>query len=210
MGRMKVISRIFLTLGLAMCALTLCLGLLSRNAAPVLLRTPEAAEEQVDVLMEAVCRGDYRSAGAALYGQPELGMDQMPESPVARRLQEMYRDSLSYTPAGACYASGSGLAMDIRVTALDTQAMLERVAQRTPELLTAMALQAGDNAVLDENGGYTENFIQEVLCAALEEAWKEGSWDVERELTLELVRDQGSWRILPEQGLLNLISGVME
>ena len=61
--------------------------------------------------------------------------------------------------------------------------------------------------IYDENNEYREDFVMEVLTQAVTDAIREDGVVSSRELVLNLTYSQGQWRVQPEQGLLNALSG---
>ena len=78
----KIISKVFVLLGILVLTGTAALSFLSLNAPAKLLGQASSAEARTEEWAEAVCRGDYATAGALMYGQPELAPDRAPANAV--------------------------------------------------------------------------------------------------------------------------------
>lgn len=201
----KIFAAFFALLAIGTAAAGICLSLKNTDAEPILLEVPEAAENRALSMMDALCRGDYAAVSGALYGQPELGMDREAADPVGALFHAAYEESLVYEQVRPCYATNSGVAMDVRVTALDISSLTAALRQRSQQLLEQRVAEAGDiSQVYDENGEYREDVVMEVLYDAAEQVLAGGA-SVTKEVTLECVYENGQWWIVPEDTLLEII-----
>jgi hypothetical protein len=176
------------------------------DAEPVLLEAPEAARNQAVGMMDAVCSADYAAAARVLYGQPDLGMDRLPEDVVARMFYEAYTQSLEYTVVRDCYATSGGVALDVRVTARNIDAMLPKLRQQAEALLAQRVQDAEDvSQIYDENGEYRQTLVEEVLHTAAATVLQQENSTRSIDLTLECVFENGQWWILPSDTLLDVI-----
>ena len=201
-------SAVFGLLGLAITVGTVYLALNNRTAAPLLMEQPEAARNQVVTMLDALCAGEYDTVSACLYGNPGLGMDREIQDEVGRLFWDALMDSFSYEIHSDFHATDSGVAMDIQITALDIDSVTVNLRQRTQNLLEERIAQAENTSdIYDENNDFREDFVMAALydaaCDALEEDADTVSW----EITLNLVYGDGQWWIVPEQELLQAISG---
>ena len=125
----KFFSGVFGVLGVLLMTGTVMLCLMSRNAQPRMLESPEAASAQAQRMMDALCAGDYDTAGSCMYGQPDLGAGE-PEDEVSRLLWDAFTDSLSYEFTGVCSVTDAGLTRKATVTALDVAKVIQSLPQR--------------------------------------------------------------------------------
>ena len=77
-------SGLFGLLALCLTVGGIFLALLNRNAGPVLVRQPEAARNQVQTMLDALCAGEYDTVSSCLYGTPDLGMGGEAADPVGQ------------------------------------------------------------------------------------------------------------------------------
>ena len=202
----KIIAALMVLLAFGAAGMGIRLALTNLDAPPVLVEAPEAATTQALGMMDAVCSGDYATVAQVLYGQPDLGMDRQPADAVAQLFYEAYARSLSYTVLRDCYATSGGVALDVRVTALDIDALLPQLRQQAQVLLEQRVEEAGEIAeIYDENGEYRQTLVEEVLHTAAESVLKQGSSMRSTDLTLECVFENGQWWILPAGTLLDVI-----
>lgn len=204
----KLFAGIFGVLGLLLAVGTVLLSLKSLDAAPVLLSKPEAAAQQSEAMMEAVCRGDYTGAGAMMLGGPDLGAGREAADETGRRIWDAFLQSLHYEFTGDCYATDSGVARNVTMEYLDVSSVTGGVKERARVLLEQRVAQAEDvGQIYDESGEYREDFVMEVLEEAVTQALAEDAQLVSREFTMNLIWQDDQWWILPEQELLSAISG---
>ena len=201
----KIIGALFLLLALGLGAAGTQLALTNLEADPILLEVPEEARAQALNLLDAMCSGDYAAVSQRLYGQPDLGMNRKPADDVGELFFDAYAKSLRYELIRDCYATADGVALDVRITALDIGAVLPLLRQQAQDLLEQRVEEAEDvSQVYNENGEYLESLVEEVLRTSAAQVVERGS-DVSTELTLECVFKDGQWWILPEDTLLDII-----
>ena len=204
----RIISWIFGIAALLAAAAALFLTVRYLDEPPVLVRLPEEALEQVETMMNAVCDGDYTGASQHMYGIPDLGLDREPADPVGVLIWNAFSDSLSWEVSGECFATDAGLSQKVVLKSLDMTSVTENLGERSQNLLALRVEEAEDlSLVYDENNEYREDFVMAVLYEATEAAIAEDARYKEQEITLNLVYRDGAWWVMPEQPLLNAISG---
>lgn len=204
----KIFSGVFAVLGMLLMAVTVVLCVLSRNAQPRMLESPEAASAQAQRMMDALCAGDYKTAGSCMYGQPELGAGE-PEDEVSRLLWNAFTDSLSYEFTGVCYVTDAGLARNASVTALNVAKVTQSIPQLAKDRMKEKAEAAEDpSEVLNEQNTDREEPVKQALLDAAEQALSGDTETVTRDVTLNLIYRDGAWWVVPDQALLQIISGV--
>lgn len=208
MKKIKLFSGFFGLLGACAAAAGIYLAFSSMHASPVLLTPPEAAREQVEIVLDAVCAGDYAAAGREMYGTPDLGVDRDAADEVGILIWNAFVDSLSYELEGDCYATDSGVAQDVTITCLDIDSVTANLRERSQTLLEQRVANAEDTAeVYAEGGEYREDVVMAVLYEAAQQALEEDAAAETVQLQLNLVYSGEQWWVLPETGLLNVISG---
>ena len=201
-------SCIFGVMGAFLAAACVFLALTNRNASPVLVEQPKAAQEQVYTMMNALCAGEYDTVSACLYGQPDLGLDREAEDPVGRLFWDALSASFTYELGDEFHATDSGVALDVTISAMDLSSVTENLRQRAQAEMEQRIAQAEDaGEIYDENNDYREEFVLEALYQAAEDALAQDARLVSWELTLNLIYENGQWWIMPEQDLLRAISG---
>lgn len=199
---------IFGLLGTALMLGSVVLCLSSLNKPAELLETPAAAVECAEEMMEAIAAGDYASAAKVMYGQPDLGVDREPSDTLGVMIWDAFLDSISYEFKGECYATDTGIAWDATVTALDIPSVTGSLNTRVHTLMTQRMENAADMAELyDEENNFREDLVEEVLSQAVVQALAEDGQLVTRDVTLNLICRDGQWWAVPDQALLQAISG---
>ncbi len=201
-------SGLLASLGGLLAALTLAVTLLSLDASPVLLRTPHEALNTANAMLTAVCQGDYNTAGTLMYGSPDLGVNRKASDEVGVRIWDAFVQSLRYELVSSCYATDSGVAIDVRLTGLQMDSVTANLGSRSKALLEKRVAEAQDvSEVYDENNEYREDFVMSVLADAAQEALVADARQTQWEFTLNLVSHEGHWFIMPEQPVIHAISG---
>ena len=198
----KILSAVFGVLGILLMVATAAVSIASRNAQPRMLESPEAASAQAQRMMDALCAGDYEAAQSCIYGQPDLGAGE-PEDAVSKLLWDAFTDSLSYEFTGLCRVTDTGFARDATVTCLDVSGVTAAVPQRAKALLEAKAAAAEDKTEI-----YRNELVDQALNDAVTQALGEDAQTVTRDVTLGLIYQDGAWWVVPDQALLQIISGV--
>ena len=178
---------------------------------PPMIQTPvEDAEIRTELLMEAICRGDYSGAAESLYGKPELQWNQETASELGVLLWQAYSSTLSYEFSGPCYATGSGIFRDVTVTALDIPGLCPKIQERFELLMEPYLTEARyDSEAFDANGVLRQDFAGAVLRRAVEQLLPEEQDRASCQITLELVFQNGQWWVLPKRTLIDIAAGVM-
>lgn len=202
----KIFSWLFGLLGICLMVFTAVLCFASLNAAPKVVQLPEQARLCAEEFVDAVSHGDFEEVQSRLLGQPELGLDREPEGGVSKLIWDAFVDSLSGTLHRGPYATDMGPAWDMTVSYLDISSVTECLDERAEELLAQRQTQSGED-LLDENGQYPEALVQEVLLEAARLALEEDGNMVTRELTLNLVFQDGQWWVAGDKALLEVLSG---
>ena len=204
----KILSAVFGVLGILLMVATAAVSIASRNAQPRMLESPEAASAQAQRMMDALCAGDYEAAQSCIYGRPDLGAGE-PEDAVSKLLWDAFTDSLSYEFTGLCRVTDTGFARDASVTYLDVSGVTAAVPQRAKALLEAKAAAAEDKTeIYNEDNSYRSELVDQALNDAVTQALSEDAQTVTRDVTLGLIYQDGAWWVVPDQALLQIISGV--
>lgn len=209
---MKFLGYVLIVLGLCGAAATVWVSASNLNREPELLSQPEAAHTRVVTMMDAFCAGDYTSAQRILLGNTKLGVDRPAADPVGVLIWEAFRTSMDYELIGQQYATNDGVAQDIRITTLDMSALTDYVEANAKTLLEQrvnerLDAQEGLDEIYDENGEYREEFVAQILLETAQQAVKQEPVIIETELTLTLAWEDGLWWVVPNDQLLEAVSG---
>lgn len=206
----EVIGSIFGLAAMLILVGSVLLALNSLDAPVRLAEVPMEAMEQSEKLLEAVAAGDYASAGKLLYGQPDLGVNGEPEDKMGKLVWDKFLDSISYEFTGDCYATDSGISRDAVITTLDISTVAPGLRERIQKELDRRVAEAEDMSELyDENNNFREKMVMEIFDEAVEEALKQETPSIRREITMNLIFRDGRWWVVPDEALLQAISGNM-
>lgn len=204
----RVMFGLLTVLGMALAVGTIWIVIQAVQASPVMLTRPQAAARRAEELMNAVCSGDYETASDMLYGTPNLGARPENSSPAVDLLWDAFLDSLEYDFLGDCYASDTGVAIDVRIRSLDVSGVMEGLDSRAQALLNQRIETAEDSAeIYDEKNDYRQELVTEILQEAVRQALEENKRYLEQTISLSMVFQGGEWWVMPEAGLLNVLSG---
>lgn len=173
-------------------ALVLCLVYLDKPAGMVGMPTDAMACSEE--MMDALASGDFAQAANKMYGQPDLGVDRTPADAVEAMIWDAFVDGISYEFVGVCYGADTGICRDASLTTLDISSVTEN-------------LQSRAQALLDRDEESQNTMTEEILRQAAEEAIREDAEFVTRNVTLKLIYRDGQWWVVPDQALLQAISG---
>ena len=208
MKNSRIFSAVFAFLFLQLAALVLLICFSPLSHQPLLLKPSHEATLQTQDMLDAVCRGDYSAAEQFLLGQPSLGVDRPATDEVGQVFWDTFIKSLSYELQGPCFATGSGLGQAVSITCLDIDATSASLGQRSQALLEELLVSSEDTSdVYDENNEYRKDVVMEVLHQAVQDVLAEDAVYRTTTITVNLVQNDGTWWILPEDALLSAISG---
>lgn len=204
----NVFAAVFAAAALAFSALAVYLCASRIGAAPVLLSPAGNAQSRAVSFLDAVCQGSYEDAQALLLGTPELGVDRPAQSEVGVLVWDAFVESLSYTLLGECYATDSGIAQDVQLAYLDIDAATADLRQRAEAILSQLQQTTEEVSDLyDRDNNYREDVVMQVVYTAAQQALAENARTVTTTLTLEMICLDGEWWIVPDETLLQAISG---
>ena len=204
----KLLSLIFVVIGIAAAVAAVNLGLSNKDADPVLLAPPEEAKMQVVGMMDAVCAGDFAGASTYMLGQPDLGVDRDATDPVGVLIWDAFCDSMSYELVGDCYGTEEGLAQNVTMSWLDITSVTAVLKERSLALLEQRVEAAEDlDDIYDEDFQYRDDFVMEVLYDAAVAALKEDATTMTTDVTVNIVYQNETWWVVADRNLLDAISG---
>ena len=204
----RFFSLVFGAVGAVLMAGTLILCLTSLNDSVKLSDIPQEAQTCSEELELALETGDFAAASALMYGQPDLGVSTQPTDTLSTQLWDAFAQSIELEFKGPCYASESGICRDAVITALDIPGTMAGLQQRAHDLLTTQVENAESMEQLyDETFNFREELVQQVLQQAVEQTVALDALTVSRDVTLTMVRKDDRWWAVPDQALLQVVSG---
>lgn len=206
----RICACAFAAVGAALMLGAIVLCLFSLDAPVEMIGMPKEAMACAEEMMDALAEGDFASAAQRMYGQPELGAEGMPENAMSAQVWQAFLDSISYEFVGVCYAEDSGIYRDVSITVLDVPALMETLPGRV-SALAEQRMEAAENmtALYDDSGNFRPELVQEVLQEAVAQALRDKPAATSYDVTLKLICQDGKWWVVPDQALLQAISGGM-
>lgn len=194
--------------GVLLSLCTLAAAIYGMHSSPAVLMDSTVVIEAAEQTLECARSGDYDMLGQLLYGAPNLGSCPEKTEDAQSLIWYAFLDSIQYQLGEACYATDSGVALDVHIRCLDISAVTASLQTIAPDLMTQIAEGKDSEAeIYDEENNYREAFIAEVLRSATDQVLAGQPQMMERELTLEFIRWNGCWQVVPTDGLLQFLSG---
>jgi len=183
--------------------------LLNRNAQVQVLELPAEAAAVSEDFAQALNAGDLEAAAQQMYGQPDLGVSTVPENPETLLLWETFRRSIAVELAEEWEMEQATLVRKASITRLDISTILGKLPERVQALLDQRIASAENLAdIYDERNEFREELVSEILQEALDQALAQDAQPVTSEVTFQLVNRDGRWWVVPEQNLLQILTGL--
>lgn len=207
MKKSKASVWLFAAAGILLAAAALLLCLTQREAAPRMLVPSSGATKCVEEMVMRLCTGDFAGASAYLYGNPQLDAQGVRSTEVAQQIWDAFTGSVQCSMDGDAYATASGVSQNVVFSSLEVPSVTAAVKERAESLISQRVAEAENMSdIYNENHEYQEAFIADVLRDAAAAAIADGTVR-QQSLTLNLVHEKGQWWIMPDQALLDAISG---
>lgn len=190
-------------------AVSLCVWILLSGLPrdPVLLVDEQSVRACAEEFLTRVCSGDYTGASQLLFGTPDLGEPPRSDDPVGI-IWDAYLDSIQYKCDQVCSCTDSQVTLEVQLQCLDIDSVTDVLQQKGQELLEARAREIHDESlVYDGDHNYLDSFLTPILLDATMQALDKNAQSMQRQLTLQFVRQDGAWRIVPTQQLQDFLSG---
>lgn len=205
----RFFAYIFACIGSVLLLGSLGFFLLNRNASVRVRELPQEAVAVSEAFSQALNTGDLEAAARLIYGQPDLGVSEVPEDRDAALVWETFLNNIVFEYSGTCYPEQASLARKGSITTLDMTAVLGKLPERTQSLLDRKIASARElSEIYDENNDFREELVSEILQEALRECLNQDARPVTREVTIKLVKRDGRWWVVPHQNLLQILTGL--
>ena len=203
----KLASAVFAVVGTVLLVGSIVTGFVALNSPTRAVKPTQEANACAQSVLRALDDGDLSKVGEYLYGKPTLGLDREPATTEGKQLWDAYRDSIAVTTDENCYGEGTNIYQTAQVTAMDIPATLSQLDKRAGELLNQRIDAAEDSALLlDENGEVPQTLKDEIRGQALTQVLTEAK-TVTTQITFQLIEKDGQWWALPDQAMLDILSG---
>ncbi len=209
MRKRRVLAGFFGILAAAGAAMTIVLALSAPGKQTAMLMEDPGIAACVRNFLNDLCQRNLEGASHELLGEPTISVAE-DQTGVEKILWDRYWDGLEGTLVGDPYAQGSCLAVKVRVTYPDMEAVVRRMGTLTKELLEQNVSEAQNILdIYDAEGGYRQEILDEVLLRAAQMATEQVTEVREKDVILKLVYDEKVWKIVPGKELRGLLSGSM-
>ena len=206
----RLFAYVFAVLGFLLLLGSFGLCLLSQNAPVRILELPQEAVQVSEAFAQALNDGDLTAAAQYVYGQPDLGVEGTPADPETAAVWNAFLSSISFEYTGKCRAEDSGLSRPAAVTVLDVAGVTEKLPERAQALVNQKIASAESlTEVYDESGSFREELVGQILQQALEQSLSQDAAAITREVTVKLINRDGKWWVVPDQALLQALSGIV-
>lgn len=203
----KLASAVFAVVGTVLLVGSVVMSFVALSKPAKAVKPTEEANACAQSVLSALDEGDFDDVVGYLYGKPSLGLDREPATAEGKQIWNAYRDSITVTTEERCCGEGTSIYQTAQVTAMDIPATLSRLDKRAGELLKQRIDAAEDSALLlDENGEVPQTLKDEIRGQALTQVLSEAK-TVTTQITFQLIEKDGQWWALPDQAMLDILSG---
>ena len=203
----KLASAVFAFVGTVLLVGSIVTSFAALNKPAKAVKPTREANDFAQLVLGALEDGDFTAVEGYLYGKPSLGLDREPATTEGKQLWDAYRDSIAVTTGENCYGEGTNIYQTAQVTHMDIAQTLSGLDRRAAELLKeTLDAQEDPAALLGEDGQIPEKLRQELRTQALRDALAEPK-TVTAQITFQLIEQDGQWWALPDQAMLDILSG---
>lgn len=203
----KLASAVFAVAGTVLLIGSVVMSFVALGRPTTAVEPTREANDVAQSVLSALDHGDLSKVGTYFYGAPALGLDREPATAEGKQIWNAYRDSITVTADEGCCAEGTTIYQTAQVTALDISEALSRLDEEAAALLSKRLETAEDPAVLlDEGGDVPQTLKDELRGQALTQALSDAK-TVTTQITFQLIEKDGQWWAVPDQAMLDVLSG---
>lgn len=193
-------------------ALALCLITLGRIVGPVIHQVRDAPsgdpQEVVLRFFTALEQGDYETAYACLDGVETLGLEHTPEKESDRAVAAAIRSEFSAELYGACTVSGNLAYQQVSCRYFDLTALKWEADSQAMVYISRYASTHSVSELYGEDNRYRADLMREAWDQAVTELLQHPeNYRSSGGIQLELRWHDGAWRIVPNEKLLQMLTG---
>lgn len=178
------------------------------RAEPVILREPEKARQCAEGFLKAINDGNLAEAAGFLADPSALGEVQVGADPVSALIWDTYRSQMDTRATSGLYTTTDGLSMDMELTTLDVDDVVEQIGTLAVKRMQEHVTQASDMSELyGDDGQYRSELVDDVLQQAALETLMSDLPTITTSITLHLAQSGETWKVIPDQALINALSG---
>ena len=203
----KLASAVFSAAGTVLLVGSIVLSYAALGRPAQAVKPTEEANACARNVLSALDDGDFSEVEGCLYGKPSLGLEREPATAEGNRIWDAYRDSITVITDEACFGEGTNIYQTAQVPAMDSSETLSRMDRRAGELLKQKLDEQEDHfALLDEDGQIPQTLRDTLRAQAFEEALADPE-TVTTQITFQLIEKDGTWWVVPDQAMLDVLSG---
>ena len=203
----KLASAVFAVVGTVLLVGSIGASFFALSKPEKAVKPTQEANAFAQSVLSALDSGDFVTVESYLYGKPNLGLDREPSAAEGKELWNAYRSSMEVTTDERCHGEGANIYQTARVTYMDIAQTLSDLDRRAEELLkNKLDAQEDSAALLGEDGQIPQKLKEELRAAALQEALKDAK-TVSTQITFQLIEKDDQWWVLPDQAMLDILSG---
>lgn len=178
------------------------------QADPMILREPEKAKQCAEEFLQAINDGSLAEAADYLPDPSALGEVSEDADPIAALIWDTYRTRLEAELVSGLYTTADGPCMDMELTALDVDDVVEKIGTLAVERMQERVAAASDMSELyGDDGQYRPELVDNVLQQAALETLMCDLPTVTTSITLHLTQSGEAWMVIPDRALINALSG---
>lgn len=183
--------------------------LLNQNAEVKIRELPQQAVSCADAFSQALNDGDLEAAAQMIYGQPDLGIAGNPEVAETASVWNAFVENIAFEYTGKWQVADHGLSRKATVTTMDLASVLDTLPELAQALVNQKIVSAEElTEVYDESGSFREELVDGILQQAVQQTLAQNANVVTREVTVKFVNRDEAWWVVPEQALLQALSGL--
>ena len=206
----KLASAVFAVAGTVLLIGSVVMSFVALGRPTTALEPTREANDVARSVLSALDHGDLSKVGTYFYGAPALGLDREPATAEGKQIWNAYRDSITVTADEGCCAEGTTIYQTAQVTVLDMVEALSRLDEEAAALLNQKVETAEDPAaLLDENGEVPQTLKDELRVQALTQVLADAK-TVTTQITFQLMEQDGQWWAVPDQAMLDVLSGAVK
>lgn len=205
----RFFAAIFACIGVVLLLGSMAFFLWNRNAEVRVLQLPREAVAVSEAFAQALNEGDLEAAAQLMYGQPDLGVQGIPEEPETALLWEAFRSSIAVELKDQWVVEQGSLVRTCTITNLDVSVVVGKLQERVQSVLDQRIAAAQSlSEIYDEQNNFRKELMEQILQEALQQVMTQDAESMTRDVTLKLVNRDGRWWVVPHQNLLQILTGL--
>ena len=162
------------------------------QAEPVILREPEKARHCAEGFLQAINDGNLTEMSGFLADPSAFGEVPVDADPVSAHIWDTYRSRMDTRATSGLYTTADGLAMDMELTTLDVDDVVEQIGSLAVKHMQERVAAASDMSELyGDDGQYRWELVDDVLQQAALETLMSDLPTITTSISLHLAQSGG-------------------